>query len=579
MYTGYSDNRNQQILLALLKAYGINKVIASPGGTNPALVASFQYDSFFEVYSCVDERSAAYMACGLSEETGEPVVICCTGATASRNYMPALTEAFYRKLPIIAITCSRPLKMIGQLIPQVTDRTVYPNDIFVDGVQLEEVISKEMEEECAFLVNRVLLSSKNHGGGPVHFNVVSKSQSCGVKTLPSVPIIKIYHYDSTFPNIPSGKIAIFVGSHKRMTENEISAINNFCAVYDAIVLCDHTSNYYGNYRVDYSLIGTQKHNFGLLNLRLLIHIGNISGDYITPKCIHANEIWRVSEDGIIRKTFGHINAMFEIPEKLFFHYYTNVDHPKALNSYYTLCENLYNELYEKIPDLPFSNIWVAKELSPLMPHSCTLHFAILNSLRSWNFFKIDKSILTMCNVGGFGIDGCTSSLIGASLANSNKLYFLVTGDLAFFYDLNVLGNRHIGPNVRIILVNTGNGAEFLHFQSPEYEVGVRPFIAAEGHFGNHSKEVVKKLSESLGFEYCGVNDKQSFLLIEDKIVDKKIGEKPLLVEVFIKAEEQSKAWEKLSNIANINMSDILTMYSKKLKNSSIAKSIKSKLVI
>ena len=175
MYTGYSDNKNQQILLSLLKTHGIKKVIASPGGTNPALVASFQYDDFFEVYSCIDERSAAYMACGLSEETGEPVVICCTGATASRNYMPALTEAFYRKLPIVTITCSRPLKMIGQHIPQVTDRTAYPNDIFVDGAQLEDVVSKEDEDECAYLVNRVLISSINHGGGPVHFNVVSKN--------------------------------------------------------------------------------------------------------------------------------------------------------------------------------------------------------------------------------------------------------------------------------------------------------------------------------------------------------------------------------------------------------------------
>ena len=101
----YTDNKNQQILIALLKAYNIHKVIASPGGTNPALLMSLQMDGSFEMYSCVDERSAAYMACGLAEESGEPVIICCTGATASRNYMSALTEAFYRKIPIIVITC------------------------------------------------------------------------------------------------------------------------------------------------------------------------------------------------------------------------------------------------------------------------------------------------------------------------------------------------------------------------------------------------------------------------------------------------------------------------------------------
>ena len=64
----YTDNLNQQILIALLKEHGIKKIVASPGGTNPALVISMQSDSFFEMYSCVDERSAAYMACGLAEE-------------------------------------------------------------------------------------------------------------------------------------------------------------------------------------------------------------------------------------------------------------------------------------------------------------------------------------------------------------------------------------------------------------------------------------------------------------------------------------------------------------------------------
>ena len=70
----YTNERAQQIVLAQLKARGIRKVIASPGTTNITLVASMQHDSFFEMYSCVDERSAAYIACGLAEESGEPAV-------------------------------------------------------------------------------------------------------------------------------------------------------------------------------------------------------------------------------------------------------------------------------------------------------------------------------------------------------------------------------------------------------------------------------------------------------------------------------------------------------------------------
>lgn len=125
----YTDEQNIQIVLALLKAHKIRKIVASPGTTNMTLVASMQQDSYFEMYSSVDERSAAYMACGLAAESGEPVVLSCTGATASRNYMPGLTEAYYRKLPILAITSTQDTSKIGHNIAQVIDRRVLPNDI------------------------------------------------------------------------------------------------------------------------------------------------------------------------------------------------------------------------------------------------------------------------------------------------------------------------------------------------------------------------------------------------------------------------------------------------------------------
>ena len=90
----YTIERNVQIVIALLKAHGIRKVVASPGTTNMTFIGSIQQDPFFQIWSSVDERSAAYIACGLAAESGEPVVISCTGATASRNYMPGLTEAY-----------------------------------------------------------------------------------------------------------------------------------------------------------------------------------------------------------------------------------------------------------------------------------------------------------------------------------------------------------------------------------------------------------------------------------------------------------------------------------------------------
>ena len=87
----YTIERSIQILISLLKQHGIKKCVLSPGTTNLTFVASLQQDSFFELYSSVDERSAAYIACGMAAESGEPVVLSCTGATASRNYLLSST--------------------------------------------------------------------------------------------------------------------------------------------------------------------------------------------------------------------------------------------------------------------------------------------------------------------------------------------------------------------------------------------------------------------------------------------------------------------------------------------------------
>ena len=119
----YTVEKGQQILISLLKQHGIRKVIASPGTTNITFVASMMNDPFFEIYSSVDERSAAYLAVGMAEETGEAVVLSCTGATASRNYIPGLTEAYYRKLPILAVTATQNENRIGHMIPQGIDRS------------------------------------------------------------------------------------------------------------------------------------------------------------------------------------------------------------------------------------------------------------------------------------------------------------------------------------------------------------------------------------------------------------------------------------------------------------------------
>ena len=170
----YTSERNVQIVLALLKANNIKKVVASPGATNESIVASMQYDPYFEMYSCVDERSAAYMACGLAAESGEIVVLSCTGATSSRNYLPGLTEAYYRKLPILAITSSMPTAHIGHLFAQCTNRSTPPVDTVKSTYCIESVKDADDEWDRMIKVNKAISDLKRNGGGPVHLNLITR---------------------------------------------------------------------------------------------------------------------------------------------------------------------------------------------------------------------------------------------------------------------------------------------------------------------------------------------------------------------------------------------------------------------
>ena len=548
METYYSTERNVQILIALLKENGIKKIVASPGSTNVCFVGSVQTDNYFEVYSCVDERSAAYMACGMSEETGEPVVLSCTGATASRNYMPALTEAYYRKLPIIAITSSQPSENIGQLCTQVTDRRQLPADVVVRSVQVPFVQSDEDKWNCEIQINKALLSCRQRGGGPVHINIITKrDRGFDVKQLPRVKAIKRYAYNDVLPDLPDGKKVVFIGSHRSFTPEETATIDAFCASQDAVVLYEMTSGYHGSYGIKYDLIAAQSMSDSpFKHMSLMIHFGEMAGgdfqSFLKPE-----QVWRISEDGEVKDPFRKLTAIFEMNEEAFFKNYIikGSDKHQLYDSYKAETKRLYEKL--DTLDIPLTNLWIAQQMSKSIPQGAEVHLGILNSFRTWNLFELPEGVHSFCNVGGYGIDGCVSSMIGASLMNADRLYFGVFGDLAFFYDMNVLGNRHIRNNVRILLINNGKGNEFhnpgqLWARSFESE-DVDKFGSAAHHFGNKSPELVKHFSQDLGFEYMTADSKERFLELMPHFVSSMKKDKPMLFEVFTNGDDDAMAYK------------------------------------
>lgn len=537
---GYTSERNNQIVIELLKYHKIKKMVISPGATNVSLVASIQNDSFFELYSCVDERSAAYLACGLAEESGEAVALSCTGATASRNYFPGLTEAYYRKLPILTITSTMPVDRIGHNIPQIIDRTNVTNDIVKGTYYIPMVDNDEDEWNCTLKVNEAILELYHHGKGPVHMNVETRqSGTFDIKTIPPVrPIDRLVNRNE-FPPIEAKRVAIFVGAHSKWSKLLTEKVDSFCEEYNAVIICDHTSNYKGKYAVPSSLVTNQRNKKSQFkNIDLLIHLGNISGAYIG---ISPKEVWRVNPDGKLCDTYRTLRYAFEMNEEDFFaHYSQGTD--RINTSYFDEWHTEYKNLIGKIGEVPFSNVWIAEKLSNKLPEKSILHLGILNSLRSWNYFEIPQSVLTYSNTGGFGIDGIVSSAIGASLA-TDKLVFCVLGDLAFFYDLNAVGNRALKRNLRILIINNGHGQEFRTYghRAAQFGDDTEKFIAAAGHYGNKSRNLVKHYAEDLGFKYLTADSKESFESVYKEFVAEEMVDRPILFEVFTNNDDEIEA--------------------------------------
>ena len=239
-----------------------------------------------------------------------------------------------------------------------------------------------------------------------------------------------------------------------------------------------------------------------------------------------------------------LTNVFQMEETNFFKYYNRIGTVRE-NTYLKEWQQELIKITNALPELPLSNVWMCKEVAPKLPSNSVLHLGILNSLRSWNLFDTPSSVYSYSNVGGFGIDGSLSTCVGASLVNKEKLYFVVLGDLATFYDINILGNRHIGSNIRIIVSNNGTGYE-MHcagsigsfFEAKEAD----RFFAAGGHNGNQSRKLLCHMAEDLGFEYIAAETKEEFIKNLGHFISDEKYDKPILFEVFVNPEDDDIAY-------------------------------------
>lgn len=536
----YTIQENVRIVIALLKQYNIRHIVVSPGGTNIPVSQAVQDDPFFHCYSIPDERSAMYFAIGLHLQTGEIIATSCTSAQATRNYVPGLTEAFYKHTPILAITTSKLERFQYQDYMQAPDQTSLPKDAVKATFDLPPVTDENTRVQCIHNARTAMLELTHRSPGPIQLNLriidvqQSKFENVNLPVLRSVKRYMAWDQWNDI-NLTDKRILIVIGEHRPFSVAHKRCIEKFCESYNVAVYTNHFSNYHGKYSINGNLLATCGK---LSSPDILITIGGQTGDYaIYGTLVNMSDVehWRVCEDGNIVDTYNKLTKIFECPDYYFFDKLAidnNCSHDYFLELFQKKSELSYDI------EVPFSNLYAAQQLYKEIPQYSIMNFAILNSLRCWSYFPLDETIEGYGNIAAFGIDGCNSMLIGESI-NTDKLCFIITGDLAFFYDMNALGIRHIKNNVRILLVNNNGGAEFrIMTRNWKDDVHVNNYISAVGHNGN-----AEGWAKNCGFTYLSASNKEEFLAIKEQFISE--NENPVLLEIFTDADDEVVAMNTL----------------------------------
>ncbi len=546
----YSNIKNVQILIKLLKQFNIKDVVLSPGGSDIPIIHSLETDDFFNCYSVVDERNNTYFAMGLSQEKNVPVACVCTSGTAVCNFLPGITEAFYQDVPIIAITADKNPYFQGQLETQKIEQTNMFSDVVKKMVSLPVVKNAEDEWLCNRLVNEALLEVDHHGKGPVQINIpvvgdTGEFFEDEFKEERKITRIELPMQSEVWKQysqkLQGKKVMVVVGQNILFDKEDKENMSEFFNKCNCIYATEHLSNLNCDGKINTYPIS----EIGGLNDKLLpdivISLGNNLAAYNLKPFLRKNykhiQTWNIDPSGKVRDAYKSLTDIFECKVSYFFeNIIKHMENNQKEHEYYSEWKEVINLL--DMENLPYSNVYVGKKLAETIPDNSVLHLAILNSTRITQLFDIPCNVHTYSNVGSLGIDGCVATFVGQATATDRKSYLLI-GDLSFFYDMNAVALRSVSNNIRIIMINNSGGAEFHFFMGKERISTINDYISAEHH---HSAEGWVK---SLGYEYYGVQTKEEI----DKALERAVkdSEHPIFIEVFTNMEQDAEKTHEIFN--------------------------------
>ncbi|MBB4804029.1 2-succinyl-5-enolpyruvyl-6-hydroxy-3-cyclohexene-1-carboxylate synthase [Flavobacterium nitrogenifigens] len=462
-----------QSIIEILSAKGIVNIIISPGSRNAPLTIGFAQNSNFKCYSIADERCAAFFALGIAQQTKQPTAIVCTSGSALLNYYPALAEAFYSQIPLIVISADRPQSKID-----IGDgQTIRQENVFANHSVFNANLTEDASEENDLKIN-LAIETAIRLKGPVHINapfeeplyetteeLSVKPKICHTEVENSLKTIENREEFVSIWNNAKRKLILVGVNEANVIDREI--IENLASDPSVVVLTETTSNlHHPNFinSIDTLITPFDDSDFTAFNPEVLVTFGGM----VVSKRIKGflrkykpKQHWHIDT---LRAydTFGALTKHFEMkPNDFFKDLFSKSSF--AESDYFSSIDSVYKERLEKrkeyLSQINFSDFKVFEKVIESLPKNSQLQISNSSAIRYAQLIDIDESIEVFCNRGTSGIDGSTSTAIGAAVGNEKQNVF-ITGDISFLYDSNALWNAYIPKNFKIILVNNGGGGIF-----------------------------------------------------------------------------------------------------------------------
>ena len=501
----YPKKQLAQLVLSACQFYKIDKVVVSPGSRNAPLTIGFTNLSDIESFSIVDERCAAFFALGMAQQTQKPVALVCTSGSALLNYYPAIAEAFYSKIPLVVISADRPKHLIdigdGQTIRQ---ENVFENHILFSANLVEGDFEVNQQKISKALQTSILKK------GPVHINVpFDEPLYETVDVLQNFDFAEELKNESIEKESVSNYVDIWNASKKKLilvgvnfpSDELQKLITQVSKDESVLVMTETTSNLYGKTyinSIDKLISSFTEEQFKAFQPDILLTFGG----FVVSKKIkqylrkyQPKHHWHVDEFTKLDTYFAlssfvqqkPINFLRELASKAI---QVKSDYAKVWSTDLTSKRNKHQEFLKSVE---YSDLKVFESILATIPDHSQLQLSNSSVVRYAQLFDVNKTLQVFCNRGTSGIDGTTSTAIGAAFA-SKKQAVLITGDLSFFYDSNALWNNYIPNNFRIILINNSGGGIFKIIPGPKT-------TNALSYFETKHNLTAEHLAKMYGFDY------------------------------------------------------------------------------